>query len=496
MTPQEALVAIAHERDIDTLIAQPEMLRGHLMDYCRGGNRREFNLLVAACQSRVPQGLRLPASSVLQGDRIADLTRRMVDDHGMADEHARWAIGTWALALSVSTAAVSDLRPSDPVRRQGPERVPDPANMADPKPSATPPRAPATRRDIFLGIGGTAVIASGLTYLVSRGQTAAVPATPTWTTPIPVSAKAPVTLAPTATAVPPTATRVPPIAPPSGPRRLIVDASGSGDYKTFASAILSAKTGEIIVLRPGTYKETLTISKDVRIVGEGGRSMVIVEGAPDAHVFNFTSGSAALTGLTIRHTRGPGGRDLGAIDVTGGTPMIEDCDLTSSASVVSIHGARANPTFLNCTMRDSFGPGLLVFDQGQGIIEKCVISGNTNQGVVIRTGGNPVARDCEIRDGKAQGVSVFDQGQGTIQKCVISGNGAHGVVIAKGGNLTVRDCEIRDGESTGLLVFNLGQGTIEKCVISGNTLSGVEICKGGNLTVRDCQIRGNRHEAV
>jgi len=255
--------------------------------------------------------------------------------------------------------------------------------------------------------------------------------------------------------------------PTPGPKRLIVDASGSGDYKTIASAILSAKTGEIIVLRPGTYKETLTISKDVRIVGKGGRSMVIVEGAPDAHVFNFTSGSAALTGLTIRHTRGPGGRDLGAIDVTGGTPMIEDCDLTSSASVVSIHGARANPTFLNCTMRDSFGPGLLVFDQGQGIIEKCVISGNTNQGVVIRTGGNPVARDCEIRDGKAQGVSVFDQGQGTIEKCVISGNTLSGVEICKGGNLTVRDCQIRGNRNEAVYVWDQGQGTF-----TGNTLAG------------------------
>ena len=32
MTPGEALVAIAREREIEGLIAQPELLRGHLMD--------------------------------------------------------------------------------------------------------------------------------------------------------------------------------------------------------------------------------------------------------------------------------------------------------------------------------------------------------------------------------------------------------------------------------------------------------------------------------
>ena len=115
MTPGEALVAIARDRDIDALIVQPEMLRGHLMDYCGGGNRRELNLLVYSCLSRVPQGLRAPSSSVLQADRIADLARRMVDEHDTSPAGARWAVETWALALGVSTAPVTDLRGTEPV---------------------------------------------------------------------------------------------------------------------------------------------------------------------------------------------------------------------------------------------------------------------------------------------------------------------------------------------------------------------------------------------
>ncbi|MSQ44148.1 MAG: right-handed parallel beta-helix repeat-containing protein [Chloroflexi bacterium] len=51
--------------------------------------------------------------------------------HGMADEHARWAVGTWALVLGVSTVPVTELRPSDPVRPPVPD-VPEPAPVADP----------------------------------------------------------------------------------------------------------------------------------------------------------------------------------------------------------------------------------------------------------------------------------------------------------------------------------------------------------------------------
>ena len=316
----------------------------------------------------------------------------------------------------------------------------------------------ASRRDILLGIGGTAIVASGLTYLVTRGPSAASPPTPTLAPTIPVPTRAPslptptlvqmaaatpvpptatpvpptatpvpptaTRVPPTATAVPPTATRVPPTPTPSGPRRLVVDASGSGDYTTIASAYANAKPGEIIVVRPGTYRESLTIRSDVRIVGEGGRSKVIVEGAPGANVFDFLGGSATLTGLTIRIVgTGPADKGWGAIAVTGGTPVIEDCDLTSSAGpAVYILGAGANPTIRNCTMRDSRGSGVLVYDQGQGIIELCLISGNGLAGVAIRTGGNPTVRDCEIRDGKSVGVYVFDQGQGTFTGNTLTGN--------------------------------------------------------------------------
>ena len=337
-----------------------------------------------------------------------------------------------------------------------PAIVPDPAQQwVAPSPVVTtPPPAeavPASRRGLFIGIGAAVVAGgAGVAYWRSR------------------------------------------------PNRLVVDASGSGDYRTIASAILAARQEDTIVLRPGTYKEAVEIDRDVRIVGEGGRSKVIVEAASGEGVFTFTAGSATLTGMTIRYTgpKDPGG-GIGAISVQGGKPVIEDCDLTSSAgAAVYISGAGANPVIRNCTMRNSQGPGVNVFDQGQGTIEKCVISGNANAGVQIKTGGNPTVRDCEIRDGKQSGVFVLEQGQGTIEKCVISGNALSGVEIKTGGNPVIRDCEIRDGQEGGVYVHTQGQGMIEKCVISGNALAGVAIKTGGNPTVRNCQINGNKGGGV
>jgi len=282
------------------------------------------------------------------------------------------------------------------------------------------------------------------------------------------------------------------------PKRLVVDAAGGGDYRTIAFAILGARPQAIIILRPGTYRESLRIRSDVQIVGEGGRSKVIVEGAPGASVFDFLGGSATLTGLTIRIVgTGPAGTNTGAIAVRGGTPVIEDCDLTSSAGpAVYIFGAGANPTFRNCMICDSRYSGVMVYDHGQGTIEKCVISGNAEAGVDISDGGKPAVRECVIRDNQSAGVLVTLQGQGTIEQCEIHGNALAGVRISGGGNPVVRDCTIRDGRGPGVQVYENGQGTIEKCVIHGNAYAGVQIRTGGNAVVRDCVIRDGKSAGV
>jgi len=114
---------------------------------------------------------------------------------------------------------------------------------------------------------------------------------------------------------------------------------------------------------------------------------------------------------------------VGAIFVSGGTPVIEDCDLTSSAgSAVFIAGPTANPTFRNCTMHGSRDSGVFVYSKGRGIIEKCVLSKNGHHGVAIMTGGNPVIRDCDIRQNINLGVYVFDQGQGIFTGNTLTSN--------------------------------------------------------------------------
>ena len=105
MTPQEALVAIAREYGSSVTISHMRHVRAMLLERCpEAVHRRRVDLLILAGNDGVPRAL----VHVADGTRIADLARRMVDDHDTSPEGARWAVETWALALGAAAQETTD----------------------------------------------------------------------------------------------------------------------------------------------------------------------------------------------------------------------------------------------------------------------------------------------------------------------------------------------------------------------------------------------------
>ena len=267
----------------------------------------------------------------------------------------------------------------------------------------------------------------------------------------------------------------------------------------------------IVVEATDTDAVTVTVDRavvrnlTVRAVGNGDawgavrveRGRGVIEGC------DLTSAIGAVVYITgkdsapvFRDCQIRDGSDRGVLVSDQGQGTIERCRIHGNELAGLAIRRGANPLVLDCEIRGGRDVGVVVHDEGLGTIERCRIHGHATTEVAIRTGGNPTVRDCEIRDGQSGGVYVYEQGKGTIEKCVISGNALAGVMIGTGGNPTVRDCVIRDGKQAGVYVDEQGQGTIEQSMISGNTLSGVVIRTGGNPVVRDCVIRDGKHSGV
>jgi len=92
------------------LIYDPRRLEALLRDHC-SAYKREVNVLAAALKERVPFELLKANDSFPQGVILARLVKRLMEDLGLSEDVAIWAVETWALALGVISELILTLGP-------------------------------------------------------------------------------------------------------------------------------------------------------------------------------------------------------------------------------------------------------------------------------------------------------------------------------------------------------------------------------------------------
>ncbi|MEM6448209.1 MAG: right-handed parallel beta-helix repeat-containing protein, partial [Cyanobacteria bacterium P01_D01_bin.123] len=162
-----------------------------------------------------------------------------------------------------------------------------------------------------------------------------------------------------------------------------------GDYVTLTDALKAAVPGTRILVRPGLYREGITIDKPVEILGDGEPGDVTIE-AFGKDTILFQANMGRIANLTLRQS---GGGKWFCVDITQGRLDLEDCDITSqSLACVSICNG-ADPRLRRNRIHDGKQYGVYVHENGQGTLEDNDIFANAYTGVEIKTGGNPTLRN-------------------------------------------------------------------------------------------------------
>ena len=94
-----------------SLCDDPRRCEALLKDYC-GQYKREIFVLVSALRSRVAVDLINTSAGVPPALVLGRLIQRLEDELGLAENAARWAVESWALALGVPVASVERPRPA------------------------------------------------------------------------------------------------------------------------------------------------------------------------------------------------------------------------------------------------------------------------------------------------------------------------------------------------------------------------------------------------
>ena len=94
-----------------SLCDDPRRCEALLKDYC-GRYKREIFVLVSALKNRVAADLINVSAGVPPALVVGRLIQRLEDELGLAENAARWAVETWALALGMPVIHAEPPRPA------------------------------------------------------------------------------------------------------------------------------------------------------------------------------------------------------------------------------------------------------------------------------------------------------------------------------------------------------------------------------------------------
>ena len=269
-----------------------------------------------------------------------------------------------------------------------------------------------------------------------------------------------------------------------------------GDYATVEEAYDNVEDGAIIMIKPGKYtlSESIYASRPVTFRGASRRAEDVVIDCPSSDAFCVSAGAPTFQYLTVSS----GGVTCAAFNITGGSPKLFRCVLTSRLGcAMYVNGEKSDPQVDSCILKDcDDGSGVFVYNKGRGTFTDCEFSGNSSAGIDVNNYGNPTVIRCKIHDGKAGGVLIEEDGLGVIKDCDIYGNMYAGIEVRKSGNPTVAGCKIHDGKTSGVYVWDNGRGVYNNCEIYRNVNSGIAVEDSGNPTVTGCKIHDGKSGGV
>lgn len=262
-----------------------------------------------------------------------------------------------------------------------------------------------------------------------------------------------------------------------------------GDFDSIQAAINFALAGTTIRISPGVYTESITLDKDVILLGDGETAEVIIE-AQDAPVL-VSSGAGTVRQLTLKNSAMVGTPP--ALLVQGQSRIVLEQLIIESASGAAIRVQdTASPRLQASQLHSVINSALILTGQAEGEYLNNVFQNSGEYGVRIDSRGNPTFAENEIKRNERGGIALANNTRGVFQNNLIANNLSSGVLVSFSGNPRFIENRIQDNEQYGLQIFEQGRGLYENNQISGHNLVGILVRNGGSPNLSNNDIYNNQ----
>lgn len=250
------------------------------------------------------------------------------------------------------------------------------------------------------------------------------------------------------------------------PGRWVVDAAGAAgsDTRSLAAALASAADGDTIVVRPGTYDESLKVAKAVTIDAQEGAE--VAPPTPEG-VSIAATGPVTIRGLSVRHM----GPRLGAgIVIKQGSVSLERVSVRAAPEAAAVAVLDGSLTARGLRL-EAGSTGLLV--AGTARVE---------------------ADDVEVRGVAGPAVGLANKATAKLTGLSVTGGDGAGALVKDDARLTLIKPVIQ-GLSACAVALDFGHVDLEGATFRGD-LCPIEFISGGSATSRNGRYDGNQRSII
>jgi parallel beta-helix repeat protein len=276
----------------------------------------------------------------------------------------------------------------------------------------------------------------------------------------------------------------------------IVDAAGNGDTTTASEALRLAPEGAAIIVKAGTYTESLSMVRPVAITGETSGDEMPVFAPPDASCLTISAREGSVSGLRFEPRATSAGGSVACLDIEAGGVLVTDNVIQGSDGPAIVVRQGATPRLLGNRISESGGTGILFTAGAGGEAVKNVVEQAGGSGLLLRGGSAVTIVENRIENSAGSGIVVAEGTRGLFEANEILGSGRSGIEVSGGAVPVFQTNIIANSGEAGLFIYGAGGGTYSENQIRENKLAGVIIEDGAAPVIRANVVERNGEHGV
>jgi len=259
------------------------------------------------------------------------------------------------------------------------------------------------------------------------------------------------------------------------------------DYEKIQWAVDNASADDTIIVRDGTYYESIIVNEKLTIKSENGPENCIVNGT-GSDVFTLEADGIRIEGFTIT------GGGYGIYIRSNNNTIINNIIITNRYQGIYLNCSNNN-TIINNNISSNDHDGIdLYWDSSNNYISNNNISSN-DYGIHLYKSNNNSISYNNISSNDHDGIWLLDSNNNSISNNNISSND-YGIVLYYSNNNSISYNNISSNDHDGIWLLDSNNNSISYNNISSNDDEGIDLRHSNNNTIINNNISSNDDEGI